>query len=238
MNRINNLFYIFIFLFSSCKYSSDVGDSFDYTGFWDCGSYIILITDSLTIHPFTDAPGFFQYQIEEDTFEVIDPDTSWNNSDFKGKISIIDSITFSLERDKERLIYKKLSSDSPFKKFNRLFFETGYCDGKWPVFRMTLMQDGKLFYEGIANTKLKGNKELLISEDLLNQLNQFLNLINIDNYPDDKLSPPAGNPRINMLIEYDDHIISIDDGLFEDKYYNILKYFFRFETLISSYNEP
>ena len=181
------------------------------------------------LHPIYDAPGLFEFTINNEMLIVNNMQEDFEN--------IYDTYIVKLEKENELTLviddlgykFQKYESSQSM-KFQRLFFVVEPCHGFCPAFEMDIFSDGKVIFNGIEYTEIKGTKEYKLNSEIINEINDLLDVVKILDYPEDKSSNPPGSPRINMVVEYPNDLkISIVDGLFEGKYENIVKYFYFFE---------
>jgi hypothetical protein len=200
-------------------------------GIWQNEDKFLLIQDSIMINPFWDSPGFFHYSIDNDTLFIEDPNSDVNS----GKIKSINPNEFyltAINKENDIRRFKRISHPS-FGKFESVRFESVSNEGRMPIFRMEISQNGRVTWVGKSYTVLEGQHQFQLDSLTMRQLNQLFENVGIRNYPKKELLPPAGNAELNLSIVYPDgDTIRIEKGLFEGKYYVIEKVFFRFETLL------
>ncbi|MBT0810912.1 hypothetical protein KIH41_06415 [Litoribacter ruber] len=222
--------YIFFFLtLLSCNKREEEHISQKLNGFWFNDDKILLFRDSVMLHPIYDAPGMFEFTVNNEMLIVDNKDEYFEYS--------YDTCYIKLKKENE-LTLKIDDVDYQFLKyepkqrmdFQKLYFEVEPCHGICPIFEVYIFSDGTVNYNGIAYTKIEGEKSFKLDNKIIDEINDLLEVAKIVDYPEEKLSSPAGNPRYNMVVEYPNGIeISIVDGLFVGKYDNIVKYFYFFE---------
>lgn len=227
---MKKLFHIILFLtLLSCNKGEQENISQKLNGFWFNDDKILLFRDSVMLHPIYDAPGLFEFTVNNDILIV---DNKYEYFDYaydtcfvklKNKnelILIIDDVGYQFQKYES-----KKSID-----FKKIYFEIEPCFGTCPVFEVTIYSDGEVNYKGIEYTEIRGEKNFKLNTKIINEINDLLEIVEIVSYPKETLSNPADNPRFNMVVEYPNGLkISIVDGLFEGKYQNIIKYFYFFE---------
>jgi hypothetical protein len=222
-------YFIFLFLILLSCSREEVQISQKLEGFWVNEDKMLLFRDSLMLHPIYDAPGLFEFNIINENLIVNNKEEYFVNSYDTCSIKLVsENELILMVGDDTTEFLKYVSTEGRF--FNRLFFEVEPCHGTCPVFEVEIFSDGTVKYNGKAYTEIKGLKEYKLNTVIINEVNDLLEIVNILEYPEEKLSNPAGFPRFNLVVEYDDDLsISIVDGLFEGKYINVIKYFYFFE---------
>ncbi|MDO6440462.1 DUF6438 domain-containing protein [Cyclobacterium sp. 1_MG-2023] len=223
-------FYIFLFLtLLSCNKREEENISQKLNGFWFNDDKILLFRDSVMMHPIYEAPGLFEFTINDEMLIVKNTQEYFEN--------IYDTCFVKLEKDNELTLaiddvgytFQKFESTQGM-NFNRLYFEIEPCHGFCPVFQVEIFPDGTVNFNGIEYTEIEGPNEYNFNIEIINEINNLLEVVKIIDYPDDKFSNPPDSPRFNMGVEYPNGLkISIIDGLFEGKYENIIRYFYFFE---------
>jgi hypothetical protein len=227
---MKKLFYIFFFLvLLSCNKREEENISQKLSGIWFNDDKILLFRDSVMMHPIYDAPGLFEYTVKnemliidnKDEYFEYDYDTCYVKLKKEGELTLkIDDLEFQFQKYESK---KRID-------FQKLYFEVEPCHGTCPIFEVYIFSDGTVKYNGIAYTEIEGEKSFKLNSNIIKEINDLLEVVKIVDYPDEKLSSPAGNPRFNMIVEYPNGLkISIIDGLFEGKYENIVRYFYFFD---------
>jgi hypothetical protein len=231
---MKNVFsYIILIISFSCSTKSEELNA-DLNGIWKRGANYLLVLDSVMTHPYYDFPGFYHYQINDDSLVVFgNVETQFNRNQYI-KINSRNDSTFELIRESDTLHYVKVDLVNPVKNIKELTFESGFGEGgRMPIFKMTLDHTGKVVYEGESFSSINGRKEYYLDTAFISQLNQILHHIDVDGYPKNELLPPPGSPRQDLHIEYmNGQKTNIDRGLFQGEYYFLVKIFWLIETLL------
>ena len=93
-----------------------------------------------------------------------------------------------------------------------LDFETTYCEGNCPVFRIKIAKNGFATYNAISNNKISGEFESVISQEDYNELVRLLNYTNFKGLNQHYKINVTDHSSVILNIKYDgNHLKKIDD---------------------------
>lgn len=223
------LYILFFLTLLSCN-KKEVGQiSQKLNGFWFSEEKILLIRDSVMLHPFYEVQGFFEYVINNEILIVKINEGYLQNVYDTGFLKLNDQNKLTLIFDNDTSTFEKYKS---FRKgnFQKLTFKAGPCHGDCPVFNVEIFASGLVNFNGKAYTAKIGTQQYNISQDAIKEINDLLDIVEIRNYHKNDFSNFSGFSGFNLVVEYPDgSVISILDGLFEGKYENVIKYFYYIE---------
>jgi len=181
------------------------------------------------LHPIYDAPGLFEFTVNNDMLIVNNRDEDFINEYDTCLVKLKKENELTLIIDNVSYLFQKYESKQRM-DFQNLYFEIEPCFGTCPVFEVNIFSDGTVNFNGIAYTEIEGKNDFKLNNQIIGEINDLLEIVKIVDYPEDKLSNPPDNPRFNMVVEYPNGLkISIVDGLFEGKYQSVIQYFYFFE---------
>ncbi len=228
----NLLFIISSLSCLSCYQTSEDTLNHDFNGFWRSGTGIFLVSDSIITHPYYDTPGYFNYKLTRDSLTIFDKCISDDEENFSAQVLSVGEEKLTLLYEKDTVNFTKINTTKP-SIFKKVTFEAGMCFGTCPVFNVEINSDGNGVFNGLKYTKIKGLKKFTLNSKKVQEISQLLELVDIKNYPEDRFSPLPDDSMKNMTIEYEnEEPIVIKGGLFGGQYYNVIKFFNQFETLL------
>lgn len=226
------LSYIILIIIFSCSTKQEEPHA-KLDGIWRSESGYLLVLDSVMTHPYYDSPGFYRFQISNDTLAVFGNENTQFYKDSFLKFKSRNDSTFELVSENDTLHFLKVDPTKPVRKIKELTFESGFGDGRLPIFKLTLCHTGKAVYEGEEFTSIIGRKEFHLDTAFISHLNQLLHHVDVDSYTKTDLFPIPGSSRQDLHIKYmDGQKKIINRGIFDGLDYFLVKVFWHFDTLL------
>lgn len=226
------LLYIILIISFSCSNKQEEPNA-TLDGIWKSESGFLLVLDSVMTHPYYDFPGFYQYTINNDTLVVLGNEKTQFYKDSFLKLKSRNDKAFELIVENNTLHFSKVDPAKSVRKIKELTFESGFGEGRMPIFKLTLSHTGKAVYEGEDFSSVIGRKEYQLDTAFISQLNQLLHHIEIDLSTKNDLLPLPGSPRQDLHIKYmNGQNTTINRGLFDGLDYILVKVFWHFDTLL------
>lgn len=105
---------------------------------------------------------------------------------------------------------RKITSENHSDDKEIVGLSRGSCKGTCPVYHITIMESGRMVYNGIKNVETTGNKTIKLPEEAYKELIKSFEVSNFDELEDNYTSNIRDLPK--MVISYGDKEITYHKG--------------------------
>ncbi|MCJ8165529.1 DUF6438 domain-containing protein [Pontibacter sp. E15-1] len=224
---------VFTILVASCslKQKDENGgiQASEIKGYWEGEQRLIVVWDSIMLHPIKRTSGFHTYTITNDKL-AIDNDSS---TVITAKLLKLNSDSLVFEQDNEIFRYSRAKPVSTVLKFRKIDFNTGPCEGNCPVFDLRVDENGEVTYSGKMYSEKSGIYYGQLPQQLVGELNELLSYIDFQKASENLLPPPADNQKSELRIWFKNHqVVQVKNGTGESKYNALLNVLYNLGDIV------
>ena len=183
---------------------------------------ILSFWDTLVSNPFYDGGQFVRYRIIKDTVFV---NYTYEEKEINKFFTISnlnkDTLIYILDSVKYELVNADNIRDTTV-SFNEIQFASTINEGWLPVIKLTIYEDGKVYFYGEFNTPINGQYSGVLSKFHMQRLNSILGLIDLYNLKShDKYIAPPGSQNYVINIKFNGNNERNYQGCLEMKYIDL-----------------
>lgn len=225
-------------LLTSCSQQQEIinGDvhASEIKGYWEREQQLLVVWDSIMLHPTKKTWGFHTYTLTDDLLAV-------DNNNSTGsilKLLKLTSDSLILEQRNEILRYSRAKPVNPELEFSKINFSTGPCEGNCPVFDLTIDGSGQVEYVGKLYSEKPGEHHGQLPQQLVRNLNELLSHIDCQKISENQLPPPADNPQSELRIKLkNNQTVQVENATADVRYNALLNVLYNLSNLVELKNK-